>query len=180
MWQGDPLSLLSFVLVIDVIDVMFRAVERAGVLVDLGADDLKHRVLIYADGIVVVARPDERELLAVKEVLACFGAASGPVVNYLKSYAALIRCNIDTRLAIAPSLACKIKELPQPYLGLPISLRKISKEDLQPVLDKLANKLAFWKDCLVSTDGLVAYVRSVMAASVVYQWMALHVDPWFL
>jgi hypothetical protein len=48
------------------------------------------------------------------------------------------------------------------------------------VLDKLADKLAFWKARLMSRDGRVAYVRAVMAASVVYQLMALDGDPWFL
>ncbi|KAM0823087.1 hypothetical protein ACQ4PT_071122 [Festuca glaucescens] len=55
-----------------------------------------------------------------------------------------------------------------------------TKAELQPILDKLANKLAFWKAHLMSRDGRVAYVRAVMAASVVYQLMALDVDPWFL
>jgi hypothetical protein len=56
-------------------------------------------------------------------------------------------------------------------------LHKLSKEDLQPVLDKMANKLAFWKACLMSRDGRVAYD---MCVSVVYHLMALDVDPWFL
>ncbi|KAM0922677.1 hypothetical protein ACQ4PT_006132 [Festuca glaucescens] len=178
--QGDPLSPLLFVLVMDVLDAMFRAAERAGVLVDLSAVGLKHHVSLYADDIVVFARPDEQELVAVKEILACFGAASGLCVNYLKSSVAPIRCDDDTRVAVAPLLDCPFKELPQQYLGLPLSLRKPSKAELQIVLDKLAAKLAFWKARLMSRDGRVAYVHAVMAASVVYQLMALDVDPWFL
>ncbi|KAM0929262.1 hypothetical protein ACQ4PT_001755 [Festuca glaucescens] len=42
--QGDPLAPLLFVLVMDVLATMFRVAERAGVLVDLAADGLKHRV----------------------------------------------------------------------------------------------------------------------------------------
>jgi hypothetical protein len=59
-------------------------------------------------------------------------------------------------------------------------VRKLTKTDLQPVIDKLAAKLAFWKAMLMSRDGRVGYVRAVMAASVVYQLMALDVDPWFI
>jgi hypothetical protein len=44
------------------------------------------------------------------------------------------------------------------YLGLPLSLRKLRKEDLQLVLDKLASKLTFWKARLLTKDGRVAYV----------------------
>ncbi|KAM0911565.1 hypothetical protein ACQ4PT_013380 [Festuca glaucescens] len=150
------------------------------VLVDLCAAGLKHRLSLYADDIVVFARPDEQELVAVKEILACFGAASGLRVNYLKISAVPIRCDADTRVAGAPLLDCPFKDLPQQYLGLQLSLRKPSKAELQLVLDKLAAKVAFWKARLMLWDGRVAYVRAVMAASVVYQLMALDVDPWFL
>ncbi|KAM0911461.1 hypothetical protein ACQ4PT_013476 [Festuca glaucescens] len=84
LWQGDPPVPLLFVLVMDVLVAMFRSAERAGVLVDLSADGLKHRVSLYADDIVVFARPDKRELLAARAVLACFGAASSLVVNYAR------------------------------------------------------------------------------------------------
>ncbi|XP_071681529.1 uncharacterized protein [Lolium perenne] len=178
--QGDPLSPLLFVLLMDVLDAMFRAAERVGVLVDLAVDGLKHRVLLYADDIVVFARPEEAELVAVREILACFGAASGLYVNFLKSSAAPIRCNDDLRHAVTSFVGCQFKDLPQKYLGLPLSLRKPSKAQLQPILDKLANKLAFWKARLMSRDDRVAYVRVLMAASVVYQLMALDVEPWFL
>jgi hypothetical protein len=53
-------------------------------------------------------------------------------------------------------------------------------DDLQLVLDKLASKLAFWKARLLTKDGRVAYVQAVMTASVIYQLLALDIDPWFI
>ncbi|KAM0879448.1 hypothetical protein ACQ4PT_034225 [Festuca glaucescens] len=82
--------------------------------------------------------------------------------------------------AAAPSLACPVKELPCTYLGLPLSLSKLHKRDLQLVIDKLAGKLAHWKARLMSKEGRVAYVQFVMTASVVYHLLALDLDPWFL
>ncbi|KAM0885331.1 hypothetical protein ACQ4PT_030415 [Festuca glaucescens] len=105
---------------------------------------------------------------------------SGLVVNFAKSFATPIRCDDATALAAAPVLSCHVRELPLPYLGLPLSLRKPTRAELQLVLDKLANKLAFWKARLMSRDGRVAYVSAVMAAFVVYQLMALDVEPWFI
>jgi hypothetical protein len=70
--------------------------------------------------------------------------------------------------------------LPCTYLGLSLSLKKLRKDDLQLVLDKLACKLSFWKAKLLTIDGRVAYVQIVMTASVIYHLMALDVDPWFV
>ncbi|KAM0931032.1 hypothetical protein ACQ4PT_000540 [Festuca glaucescens] len=150
----------------DVLDAMFRAAEHAGVLASLRTVGLRHRVSLFADDVVVFAKPGEQDLRAVRAILACFGDASGLVVNFAKSSAAPIRCDADTRDVIAPLLACQVKDLPHQYLGLLLSLRKPSRTDLQPVLDKLANKLAFWKARLMTRDGRVGYVKAVMAASV--------------
>ncbi|KAM0829110.1 hypothetical protein ACQ4PT_067085 [Festuca glaucescens] len=164
----------------DVLAAMFLAAESAGAIRDLSAAGLKHRVSLYADDLVVFARPEVRELQAIRDILRCFSSASGLKVNFTKSTAAPIRCSPAALLQVTPLLDCPIKALPATYLGLPLTVLKLTKTDLQPVIDKLAAKLAFWKARLMSRDGRVGYVRAVMAASVVYHLMALDVDPWFI
>jgi hypothetical protein len=170
---------LLFVLVMDVLGAMFHAVELAGVLPPLPAG-LKHRVSLYADDVVVFVRPCAQELATVKGLLECFGGASGLRVNYSKSSAAPIRCTEAVTNTVVANFQCPVRSLPCTYLGLPLSLKKLRKADLQLVLDKLAGKLSFWKAKLLTTDGRVAYVQAVMTASVIYHLMALDVDPWFL
>jgi hypothetical protein len=82
--------------------------------------------------------------------------------------------------AISLAIDFPIRALPCTYLGLPFSLKKLRKEDIQLVLDKLARQLAFWKAKLLSKDGRVMFVQAVMTSSVIYHLMALDVDPWFL
>jgi hypothetical protein len=177
--QGDPLFPLLFVLVMDVLGAMFHAAELAGVLPPLPAG-LKHRVSLYADDVVIFVRPSAQELATVKGLLECFGGTSGLRVNYSKSTAAPIRCSEEVANNVAANFQCPVRSLPCTYLGLPLSLKKLRKADLQLVLDKLAGKLSFWKAKLLTTDGRVAYVQAVMTASVIYHLMALDVDPWFV
>jgi mannosylglycoprotein endo-beta-mannosidase len=176
--QGDPLSPLLFVLVMDVLSAMFRAAERAGVLPPLPAG-LRHRVSLYADDVVVFAAPSTAELSVVKGILQCFGDGSGLHVNFQKSSVAPIQCSQEVVDHVSASIDCPIRQLPCTYLGLPLSLKKLRKEDLQLVLEKLARKLAFWKAKLLTKDGRVAFVQAVMTASVIYQLMALDIEPWF-
>jgi hypothetical protein len=63
--QGDPISPLLFVIAMDVLSTMFRSAEQAGVLSNLSVFGLRHRVSLYADDVVVFARPTVSELAAV-------------------------------------------------------------------------------------------------------------------
>jgi hypothetical protein len=56
----------------DVLAAMFRSVEQASMLAEISALGLKHLVSLYADDIVVFARPLEDELVAVREILTFF------------------------------------------------------------------------------------------------------------
>jgi hypothetical protein len=77
-------------------------------------------------------------------------------------------------------LDCPIGSFPSKYLGLPLSLKKLRKDEVQPILDKLTKKLFFWKARLMTREGRVAYVRFVMTASLIYHLMALDVESWLL
>jgi hypothetical protein len=178
--QGDPISPLLFVIAMDVLAAMFRVAERTGVLSDLGAVGLKHRVSLYADYVFVFERPRPAELVAMRGILDYFGEASGIKVNFGNSAVASIQCPEMAVELTRNTFSCQVMALPCTYLGLPLSIRKLRKSDLQPVLDKLANKLSLWKAMLMMRKGQAVYVQAIMTASVIYHLMALDLEPWFL
>jgi hypothetical protein len=177
--QGDPISPLLFVIAMDVLAAMFRAAEQTGVLSRFGASGIKHRVSLYADDVVIFAKPVNAELEAVRRILDCFGEASGLKVNFSKSAVAPIHCPEEALATVRDALSCQLVRLPCTYLGLPLSIRKLRRQDLQPVLDKLSGKLAFWRAHLMTKEGQAVYVQAVMTASVIYHLMALDLEPWF-
>jgi hypothetical protein len=162
----------------NVLSAMFGRAEERGVLSDLRHLGIRHHVSLYADDVAVFSKPCHRELEAVFAILRCFGAASGLMVNYAKSVAIPIRCSQDIIDEIAPTLACPIGQFPCRYLGLPLSLSKPTKTDVQPLIDKLARMLPFWKARLLTREGRLSYVQTVMTASAIYHLLALDVDPW--
>jgi hypothetical protein len=177
--QGDPIPLL-FVIAMDVLAAMFHSAERAGILSPFGMAGIRHRVSLYADDIVVFAKPDHADLGAVRSILDCFGKASGLLVNFGKSAVAPIHCPETAIPSVHEALSCQVVSLPCTYLGLPLSMKKLRKADLQPVMDKLASKLSFWRARLMTREGRAVYVQAVMMATVIYLLMALDLEPWFL
>jgi hypothetical protein len=128
--QGDPLSPMLFVLVMDVLSSMFRAAENRGLLQSLGGADVRNRVSIYADDVVLFIKPIEADLNCAEVVLNCFGSASGLVTNMFKSCAIPIRCDDQVVQAGCNVLQCSPTSFPCKYLGLPISDKKLRRCDL--------------------------------------------------
>jgi hypothetical protein len=164
----------------DVLAAMFCAAERTGILSCFGAARIKHRVSLYADDVVVFAKPDRVELDAIRSIHDHFGKASGLLVNFAKSAVTPIQCPDVAIPSMCDVLSCQVISLPCTYLGLPLSIRKLRKVDLQHVLDKLAGKLSFWRVHLMTREGRAVYVQVVMTAMVIYHLMALDLEPWFL
>ena len=80
----------------------------------------------------------------IKLILACFAQATGLHVNATKSSALAIRCgslNLDDILA---PLGIPRKNFPITYLGMPLSLKNLTKADLDPLLAKFGSKTATW------------------------------------
>jgi hypothetical protein len=68
----------------DVLAAMFSTAMQSGALPPLPVG-IKHHVSLYAEDVVVFARPVAAELKVVRGILECFGEASGLHVNFAKS-----------------------------------------------------------------------------------------------
>ncbi|KAM0892566.1 hypothetical protein ACQ4PT_025668 [Festuca glaucescens] len=178
--QGDPISPLLFIIVMNVVSAMFRQEEERGLLGDLRHLGIMHRVSLYADDVVIFVQPRLGDLAVVREILGCFGEASGLAVNFHKSVAIPIRCTDQVLLDVTTAMGCPLGEFPCKYLGLPLSISKLQKRDVQPLIDKLARKLSFWKARLLTKEGRASFVQAVMTSSVIYQLIALDLEPWVL
>lgn len=104
--QGDPLSSMLFILVIDVLSSLFDKAGRMGLLHALDNSNVKNRVSIYVDDVVMFIKLAEEDLSCTKVILDGFGEASGLLANMQKNYVIPIRCNVVALQAIFNSLQC--------------------------------------------------------------------------
>jgi hypothetical protein len=102
--QGDSLLPLLYILVIDVLSSLFGKAESMGLLHSLGSSNVKNRISIYADDVVLFIKPEVEDLSCTKTILDCFGEASGLRVNMQKNSAIPISCSADVKQVISNSL----------------------------------------------------------------------------
>ena len=128
---------------------------------------------LYADDVMLFCHPVPSDVAAVKGVLSLFGQASGLQVNFAKSSATLLHCDQEEAEPVVQQLGCPIVELPITYLGIPLTIRRPTAAQLQPVVDRAANALPTWKAHLMHHAGRLALVKAVLAAIPIHQLLVL-------
>jgi hypothetical protein len=104
-----------------------------------------------------------------------FGEASGLKTNIQKSSVYPIRCGQEELVTFNDWLPCELSSFPCKYLGLPLSLKKLSKNQMQPIIDKVADQLSGWKADLMTRAGRRVQVQYVMTDMLIYLVMAVDI-----
>jgi hypothetical protein len=138
--QGDPLSPMLFILAIDPLQCILSMATQHGILIPICSRSTSCRISLYADDAIIFIKPI-KDLRAITAILDTFGKASGIVTNMAKTEVFLVRCDDIDLDDILSAFLAKIATFPRKYLGLPLHFRRLRKVDLQPLIDKITDKL---------------------------------------
>jgi hypothetical protein len=149
LWQGDPLSPQLFVLAVYVLGKLIRRAIDLGILQQLHPRRTVPSVSLYADDVILFCHTTAGDIAAVEAIPHLFGQASGLQVNFTKSSATLIRCEAEEAANLLQPLGCQIVDFPITYLGIPLTIRKPTSAQMEPLVEKMARRLPTWKSRLM-------------------------------
>ena len=152
--QGDPLSPMLFLIMMEVFSRMLRTVEEAGLIPGFkvegrrgGGECVTH--LLFADDTILFCDADVEQILHIRLLLLSLQAVTGLKVNVHKSEMVPIG-EVDDVHALAEILGCKVGKLPMSYLGMPLEASHNSPSIWNPILEKFERRLAGWKKLYLS------------------------------
>lgn len=167
--QGEPLSLMLFIMVMDMLTALVAKADSLNLLKPLATRNMGHQILLYASDISLL-----------HGILRIFGEATGLQVNLAKSSFIPIRCTEEQAAKARCHMPCALGSFPCKYLGLPLSVRKLTKADLQPYIDRIADMLPTWKASLLAKSGRLVLVRAVLTVLPIYMLIAVMVPKWMI
>lgn len=171
---------MLFILVMDILCAMVKKASEEGLLQPLATRALQQRISLYADDVAIFLHPAAEDIGVTLDILQLFGEASGLQTNVQKSSVLPIHCREEDRAALLDNIPCPLSEFPCKYLGVPLSPIKLTKNQIQPMVDKIADRLPSWKADLLTKAGRKILVQSVLTSMTVYLLMALDLPPWAL
>ncbi|WVZ94829.1 LOW QUALITY PROTEIN: hypothetical protein U9M48_040673 [Paspalum notatum var. saurae] len=176
--QGDPLSPMLFILAIDPLQRILDLATQQGILTPLPLATAKMRTSLYADDAAIFVNPTRDQLQSVKHILHVFGTATGLIINFEKSSIHPIRCENMDMADILQSFPGSCKEFPCRYLGLQWHTRPLQKIHVQPLVEKIGQRLAGWKGQLLNRAGRLTLVTSVLSTMPIYHLTVFPLAKW--
>jgi hypothetical protein len=91
-----------------------------------------------------------------------------------------ICCSADQVENTAQLFPCEVAQFPIKYLGLPLSISRLPRATLQPLMDRVANKLPSCKGRLLHHSGRVALIKSTLTAIPIFTAIGVGLLLWLL
>lgn len=172
--QGDPISPLIFVLVMDYFS---RIMNFVGGLPDFIFHPLckvlKLNHLCFADDLMIFCKAHIGSLGRAKEALYYFYEVSGLMVNDNKSLIYIVGVNEELKFNLTESVGFQVGELPMKYLGVNLTPNKWKAVDCM-LVEKITKRIAHWTSKLLSYAGRLTLINSVLFSLQVY-WAGIFI-----
>jgi len=176
--QGDPLSPMLFILAMDPLQRLLDRATDHGILTPLPITAAKWRTSMYADDVAIFISPTKDDVQAVKSVLHAFGSFSGLHINLQKSSVHPISCTyVDLDHVLSPFTGSR-GTFPCKYLGLQLHIRALQKIHVQPLIDRIGQRLPKWKGRWLNRAGRLTLVTSVLSSMPTYHLTVFSLAAW--
>ena len=175
--QGDPLSPYLFILCMDflgqLIEEKCSLKEWQPVRASQGGPAFSH--LLFANDLVLFAKVDYANGVAIREVLDVFCGVSGQTISEAKSRV-FFSPNVDdaTKGTLCDVLGFVSTSNLGKYLGIPIKHPGSSSQDYNFVLNRVKQKLTGWKANLLSMAGRKVLIQASLATIPAYVMQCAH------
>ena len=178
--QGDPLSPLLFNLVGDAFTrILDRAANKClvqGVLQDFRPGGILS--LQYADDTILFSSVDKSHLWNLKHSIMWFEQLSGMRVNFHKSEILTMNLEEEESKEICSIFNCPAGSFPLKYLGAPLHFEKLTREELQPLVDKLLHRIQGWRGKLLSLAARALLIKTCLASIPTYLHSFIKFPKW--
>ncbi|GKB10316.1 RNA-directed DNA polymerase, eukaryota, partial [Tanacetum coccineum] len=165
LWQGDPLSLFLFILVMESLHVSFQWLIDRGMFdpILFGKDNLvpiSH--LFYVDDVMFIGKWTCENVNALIMMLQWFFLASGLKVNVQKSSLYGVGVRSSDIQSMADRYGCLATNLPFTHLGVKVGVNMSKINFWNEVVQKVTSKLSSWKAKTLSVGGRLTLIKLVL------------------
>jgi hypothetical protein len=134
--------------------------------------------LQYADDTLLFLRHDFGSACHLKWLMIRFEQLSGMKINYNTSDMVPINLEDEEIQTYARIFCCKLGSFPFKYLGVPLHHEKLRREDIQPMVDKIFNRIPGWQGRFLSYGSRMKLLKACLVSIPIYLMSIIKFSKW--
>lgn len=140
----------------------------------------KIAIIQYADDTIFFCEAEDRQVRNLRFLWQLFEWASRLKISRSKSELFDLGRGASSGDRLVGIFGCKRGSFPFRYLGLPLSVRQLRKEDWWPIIGKIEKRIEGWQTKLLSQGGRLVLVNSVLSNLPLYYFSVFGAPKWVL
>jgi hypothetical protein len=157
---------------------LFRYAEQSRRFTPLQAPAMKYRLSLYADDLVIFLKLVAKDIRLARAILEFFASVSGLHTNLWKCQFTLIRCSTEQMALLTQWFPCQLVHFPCKYLGIPLSIYKLKRQDLMPLVEAVVDRLPTWKSRFKSRAGHTTLTKVTLTTIPIHVSIVVELSPW--
>ncbi|WOL19935.1 LINE-1 retrotransposable element ORF2 protein [Canna indica] len=141
-------------------------------------EDITH--VSFVDDLIIFSGASDHHLRHWKFLLKCFELCSSLKLNRDKTRIIHTNGAIGDNNVTTTILNCSASAFPINYLGLPLRLGRLLKEDWVIIISKFDKVLASWHGSQLSKAAIITLINSVLTSQAVYIFSLFRAPAWVL
>jgi hypothetical protein len=154
---------MLFLFTMELLQILFKKAHEVNLLQKLRPNCDTCKVSLYTDDAALFIQPNAQALKVADHILNLFAEASGLMTNMAKTFYYPIRCQ-GLNLDFLNQTNIIIGSFPCNYLGLPLSTKRLARVDLQPVIQKITNRLPGWTRKFFTYPGRELLIKIALSS----------------
>ncbi|KAK9992947.1 hypothetical protein SO802_022650 [Lithocarpus litseifolius] len=144
--QGDPLSPLLFLLIIEVLSRILKKTKDSGLIWGfhvgpINSNGIRISHLLFTNDTILFCDASKEQLLSIRLALSCFQAFTNLNVHVGKSKVVPIG-EVSNLHTLANILQCRVDSSPMKYLGMPFDTPSKIASIWTPILEMMEKKFS--------------------------------------
>ena len=127
----------------------------------------------FVDDTMLQGTPTVKEAKAFKQILHEFAMAVGTEVSLTKSKIFFFNTDISIQRNLSRILGFQRDSLPSKYLGVPLTDKPLHNDILEPVLNKLKDKVSKWTNRALNLVGRLTLTKAILQTIPIYMLSAI-------